>query len=257
VARGASHEMEIKQSFKNPAKVEKEARKQKRGKRYRKRESRREWGEIVVNWLRVACTKQQQQQHQLSRVVKRLVWGWSWDMATLQPCNWQLATGSHLTMLKCSAGMFKIKALRLATKVALTMGGEACHTTHGLADSQEWQGSTMASASSIRAKEWQRNCNGIFECEVGGMVLHCAHWWLPHFVATLEVVEWGMRKEGAFWYACPCPCSTSWHGRQLSQVTHFEDLLSDIQEKRERLTHGSRPLSLECKHLRDMLKFHV
>lgn len=26
--------------------------------------------------------------------------------------TWQLAAGNHLTMLKCSAGMFKIKALR-------------------------------------------------------------------------------------------------------------------------------------------------
>ncbi|KAL7739877.1 hypothetical protein ACLKA6_003365 [Drosophila palustris] len=81
----------------------------------------------------------------------------------------------------------------------------------------------MASASSIRAKEWQRNCNGIFECEVGGIVHQCVC--LPHFVATLG---------GESWYACPCPCtcpcSTSWQGRQVSDVTHFEDLLSDKQK---------------------------
>jgi len=81
-------------------------------------------------------------------------------MATLQPCNLQLATGSHLTMLKCSAGMFKIKALRLATKVALTMGGEACHTTHGLMD--------LRTHKSGKDPQWQvlqafelKNGNGI------------------------------------------------------------------------------------------------
>jgi len=34
--------------------------------------------------------------------------------------------GGHLTTLECSAGVFKIKALRLATKVAVTMGGQPC-----------------------------------------------------------------------------------------------------------------------------------
>lgn len=34
-----------------------------------------------------------------------------WKVCTLS--TWQLAAGNHLTMLKCSAGMFKIKATRV------------------------------------------------------------------------------------------------------------------------------------------------
>lgn len=130
-----------------------------------------------------------------------------------RPGSWQLAADSHLTMLKCSAGMFKIKALRLATKVALTMGGQAC-------DAYKWvpagKDPTMKVLQAF-AKEWQRNCNGILECDAGRhshattqllRALHCCHQWVP-----IRLGGWAVA--GAL---CPCPCSTSWQSLRGCQA---------------------------------------
>lgn len=159
--------------------------------------------------------------------------GLNLEYGNWQGDNWKLATGNWQPLDNAQVFRVPLACLRLkhcALQQTLHWQWAARHATRThrltdsptrrLTDSRVWQGSTMASASSIRSKEWQRNCNGIFECEVGGMALHCAHCWLPHSVATLGC------------YACPCPCSTSWQGRQVSQVTHFEDLLSDKQQQK-------------------------
>lgn len=156
------------------------------------------------------------------------------DAVAERPGSWQLAADSHLTMLKCSAGMFKIKALRLATKVALTMGGQAC-------DAYKWvpagQDPTMKVLQAF-AKEWQRNCNGILECDAGRQsyataqqlrALHCCRQRVP-------IGCMGHGGCDAVGLGCPCPCSTSWQSHRgmpsraepnRADVSHFEDLLRD------------------------------